>query len=547
VATDSSGNLYVTGTTDSSDFPATPGLPAGMVSANEITPYSGAFITKLDPTGLHVLYSALIVGTAVECSGGSSCFLMARGTSGIGIAIDAAGDALVAGNTNTSDLPVTAEGAPGYGAFAAKINAAGNELVYLTYLGPSDGVLSIVPAQTIIATAIAADAAGNAYLTGYTNDPEFPATPGAYQASLDADANTDLAVAADAFAIRLSPAGTTVWATYLGGPGYDRANSISVDSSDNVWLAGVNGVGFPIQTSVFNTSGAGDFLAELSVDGSTLLYSAEFPQGTAGQGVAVDQKGVIHVAGNVGMVSTIVPGQPFASPIFGIGNAAAGQISGRVALGEVISIFGSGLGPTPPVSAAPVNGVFPTSLGGVQVLFNGAAIPLLYVSPSQINAEIPEPQPSIYNPGAETAVVQVINGAAMLPAFPVAVDTSIYGIFQNTDGSAKAINQDGTLNSASNPAKAGSIVSIWATGFGYAFGPLDGAVTPVVTNWCAYCQISIGGPSGVVETVEYAGTAPGLIDGVMQVNFMVPSQVDGSQGPVALEFQGAYATLYVSQ
>lgn len=126
VATDESGNVYLTGSTDSTDFPATAGLPAGKVTANEITPVSGAYVTKLDATGSKILYSALIVGNAVDCSGGSSCFLSARGTSGVSIAIDAAGDAFIAGNTNTTDLPVTAGIAFGYGAFAAQINAAGS-------------------------------------------------------------------------------------------------------------------------------------------------------------------------------------------------------------------------------------------------------------------------------------------------------------------------------------------------------------------------------------------------------------------------------------
>jgi len=532
VGTDQTGNVYVTGTTSSSDFPTTPGLPAGTVSANEITPYSGAFITKLDATGLHVIYSALIVGNTVDCQGGSSCFLMQRGTSGAGIAIDAAGDAFIAGNTNTTDLPVTPGGTAGYGAFAAGINAAGNQLAYLTYLGAPDGVISLGPAETITATSIAADAAGNAYLTGYTNDPLFPATSGAYQPALSN-------VLPDVFAIQLNLSGKTTWATYLGGPGYDQANSISLDSSGDVWLAGVNAAGFPIKTSVFNATGAGDFLAELNPAGASLLYSTEFPSGTVGQGVAVDPSGVVHVAGEAGLISTIIPAQPFASPIFGIANAAAGQISGRVAPGEVISIFGFGLGPTTPVSAAPANGVFPTSLGGVQVLVNGIAIPLLYVSDSQINAELPAPLSS-----AAGAEVQVGERWATLTDFPVAVDPMIPGIFQNPDGSAKAINQDGTLNSSSNPAKAGTIVSIWATGFGNDAGPLDGAVAVGASNWCPYCQINLGGTN---ETVEYGGAAPGLIDGVMQVNFMVPPQVDASQSPIELNLYGAPATLYVSQ
>jgi uncharacterized protein (TIGR03437 family) len=532
VATDQNGNVYLTGTTDSTDFPTTAGLPSGMVTADEITPTYGAFIAKLNPADLMSIYSALIVGSTVDCSGGSSCFLMERETSGTAIAVDAAGEAIVAGNTNTTDLPVTPGGTAGYGAFAVKINSAGNQLVYLTYLGPPDGFVSIAPPQTITATAIATDAAGDAYLTGYTNDPLFPATTGAYQTSLGANAT-------NAFAIELNPAGMTNWGTYLGGPGPDRANSISLDGSDDVWLTGSNSAGFPIKTSVFNSSGVGDFLAELNPDGSSLLYSAEFPAGTAGQSVAVGPSGVVHVAGAIGLISTIIPAQPFASPIFGIMNAAAGQLSGRIAPGEVISIFGSGLGPATPVTAVPVHGAFPTSLGGVMVLVNNSPIPLLYVSGSQINAEIPAPLN-----GMDSAVVEVINGTSTLPAFHVSVDATIWGIFQNADGSAKAINQDGSVNSASNPAKAGSIVSIWATGFGNDAGPVSGAVPTAAFDWCLYCQITIG---SVTETVEYGGAAPGMIDGIMQVNSMIPALAKAVQSPIELDFQGATATVYVTE
>jgi len=536
VATDPSGNVYVTGSTESSDFPTTPGLPAGMVTTGGAYEVYGAFITKLDTTGLHIVYSALLAGSTLDCTG-SSCLQMARITAGVGIAIDGTGNALVAGNTNITDLPVTPGGIPGLQAFVAKINAAGNELVYLTYLGVGEDVVAgYGPIQTILATAIAADAAGNAYLTGSTNDPAFPATPGAYQTSFSGTPAQSLV---DAFAVKLNPAGTLVWATFLGDSVSDSsANSISLDSSGDVWLTGISyGAGFPLVPPVPTTLGEGNFLAELSANGSALLYSAQFPG--VGESVAVDPSGVVHVADDMDLVSTITPGQPFASRISGIASAAPnqGQFSGHVAPGEVISIFGFGLGPATPVTATPQKGFFPTSLGGVQVLVNGAAIPLLYVSPSQINAEIPAPLSDM-----DSGVIQVINNAAMLPDFRIWVAASDFGIFLG------AINQDGAVNSPSNPAKAGSIVSVWATGFGNAAGPVDGAVATVANNRCGSCTISVGGSAP--ETVVYAGAAPGLIDGVMQINFVVPAQ-SGYTGqlPVNLNFDGlgVNGSLYVSQ
>jgi uncharacterized protein (TIGR03437 family) len=536
VAADSDGNVYLTGTTFSSDFSTTPGLPAGPVYATAATAVSGAFVTKLDATGQKIIYSALMAGSSVDCYGGSNCESVARMTSGAAIVVDGAGNAVVAGNTNTTDLPVTPGGTSGLGAFAAKINVAGNQLVYLTYVGPPGGmnIPAYGPSEWINASAIAVDGAGNAYLAGSTNDSEFPATPGAYQTKLNGGGSVS-GEPADGFVVKLSPAGTTLWATYLGGPGYDAANSISVDNSGDVWLVGTNDAGFPNASQWF-IAAAGNFLAELSADGSKLLYSAEFPGGTAGQGVTVDQSGALHVAGAVGLISTITPAEPFASRILGIVNAAAGQVSGRIAAGEVISVFGFGLGPATPVTATPSNGAFPTSLGGVQVLVNGKPIPLLYVSALQINAEIPSPLSAVAN---GSAVIQVIIasrlGSTTLPEFRVMVDPYIFGIFLNADGSIAAINQDGTLNSSSNPAKSGTVVSIWTTGSAGSGGPITGAVATAANNWCSFCQISLG---SLNETVTYAGAAPGLIDGVMQINFAIPTQGATTSIQLSVDFNG---------
>jgi hypothetical protein len=125
IATDQNGNLYVTGDTDSSDFPVTAGMPAGQVAAPSAGGGTfGAFVTKLSPNGLQILYSGLIVGGTPVCQGGSSCFLSTRYTSGVGISVDSAGNAYLAGNSYTSGLAVTPGGfqAAGYGAFAAKVN-----------------------------------------------------------------------------------------------------------------------------------------------------------------------------------------------------------------------------------------------------------------------------------------------------------------------------------------------------------------------------------------------------------------------------------------
>jgi uncharacterized protein (TIGR03437 family) len=436
--------------------------------------------------------------------------------------------------------------AVGYGAFAAKVNAAGNGLVYLTYLGPYAGIVSLGPSESITATALAIDVSGSAYLAGYTNDPQFPATAGVFQTILGGynfGQNSN-----DAFVVKLNSAGTAlVWATYLGGPQSDRANSLALDPSGNVWLAGTTAGGFPGAPRGFQI-GAGDFLAELKADGSALSYSAIFPAGAVGQAIGVDGSGLIHVAGQNGLVSTLAPLQPLAPRIFGIVNAAAGPFSGRLSPGELISIYGPGIGPSTAVAAAPDrSGLYPNSLGGVQVFIDGVAAPLIYASSTQINAQVPflltEP---------DSARIAITAGSLSLPVFRASVDSAIPGIF-TTAGSAAAVNQDGTVNSISNPAKAASIVSIWATGTGNSFG-VDGQVSSSAANTCVACQISVSGSAGIngLSLAVYAGAAPGIIDGVSQINFTVPSlsNLYTNQASVTLTVGTAVspaAVLYMTQ
>jgi uncharacterized protein (TIGR03437 family) len=211
--------------------------------------------------------------------------------------------------------------------------------------------------------------------------------------------------------------------------------------------------------------------------------------------------------------------------IFGIANAAFGPLLGRIVPAEVISIYGPHIGPaTPATATAGASGPLPTSLAGVQVLFNGVAIPLLYVSDSQINAVAPQSA----TPNSSFTVRIVLNGVTS-PDFPATVVAAEPEIFRNSDGTAAAVNQDGTVNSAANPAKAGSIVSIWATGTGSIYPrPLDGQISTAAQDYYC-CQVDISPdyslgpvpPPGPV--VLYAGAAPGMVAGVVQVNFQIPA------------------------
>jgi uncharacterized protein (TIGR03437 family) len=162
-------------------------------------------------------------------------------------------------------------------------------------------------------------------------------------------------------------------------------------------------------------------------------------------------------------------------------------------------------------------------------LVNGTPIPLLYVSASQINAEIP----SGVGSGGLTngiALVQVVNNSVPIPDFRLAVVSSDFAAFEN-GGSMAVLNEDGSLNRITNRAKLGTIVTIWATGFGATGTTVSGAVATGANNYCASCELTlINRSTSVTETVQYAGSAPGLIDGLMQINFLLPTQFNGDDG-----------------
>jgi uncharacterized protein (TIGR03437 family) len=169
----------------------------------------------------------------------------------------------------------------------------------------------------------------------------------------------------------------------------------------------------------------------------------------------------------------------------------------------------------------------PTTLAGTQVLFDGIPAPLLYVSRDQINAVTP----FALSAGKPTTV-RVVAGTAASPDFQGVVIPSRPAIFGS--GTAAAVNQDGTINSASNPAKLGSVVAVWATGTGPVYPtPADGQVATTAQDYHC-CQLYIlDKPAEVL----YAGAAPGIVAGVVQINFRVPADLNATtvqQIPISL-------------
>jgi len=548
ITTDAAGNLYLTGGTSDPKFPVTAGMPSDPNADSQKT---DAYVMEISAAGDKILYSGVIGGSKAPCPQSGACPPGPPPSFGNAIAVDAKGNAYIGGNSGATDLPVTKGvlNPGGFGPFVAKVNAGGAGLGYLTYLGSAytflESSLTISGADIAAASnliAIAVDAAGNAYLTGYTSDPNFPTTPGAYQTFFaGAAGGPNNSLWANAFAAKLAPDGSRmIWATYIGGTGPDIAESMAVDSRGSMWISGsAASPGFP---NANGWSNGRDFLVEVAAGGASLGYTARYPAETADM-IGLDSSGLVHAAGSPGIVSGILPGSAPTMRPFGVVNIAGGETTARVTAGEVITIYGPHIGPANTVTGTPdSSGSFSTTLGGVQVSFGGQNAPLLSVSDSEITAVVPTGavglgEPSQVNTHNLSPMV-ITNGQTTSPPFPVDSVGPLPEMFLNSSGYAAAVNQDGTVNSSAIPAKAGSIISIWVNGMGINLVPA-GQIATVPLNLCPsvdVCTIAVNvygnqeftGEKTTPAMIQYAGPAPGLVTGITQINFVAPAPPTGN-------------------
>jgi len=300
IAVDSSGNAYVTGATQSTNFPVTPGVLQSINNGS-----SDAFVAKVNFTGEALVYSTYLGGTQADVAQG--------------IQVDSSGNAYVAGYTFSPDFPLVApiqtKIGGGADAFVAKLNATGTALTYSTFLGGSGDDRAF---------GIALDSTLNAYITGETVSTNFPTSTGAFQTALKGSS--------DAFVCKLNPAGSTlVYSTYLGGSGVDQANGIAViPSGTNAGVAFVTGftessdfpTHNPVQAilglSINNLCGTAPcpdaFVTKLNASGNfdNTTYSTYLGGNGPdyGQAIAVDSAGDPYITG-----STSSTNFPTAAPV----------------------------------------------------------------------------------------------------------------------------------------------------------------------------------------------------------------------------------------
>ncbi|HLM00944.1 MAG TPA: DNRLRE domain-containing protein [Pyrinomonadaceae bacterium] len=311
IALDAAGNVYVTGYTYSTNFPTITGsYRATSVGVSDV------FAFKLNPAGTALIYSTYVGGSSNQTGNGNDY--------GNSIAVDASGNAFIAGTTGSTNFPVsnarqTTYGGGGSDAFVLKLNSTGSALLFSTYHGGS---------VEDFCNGIAVDTSGNAYLTGGTNSQNFPVL-NAYQSSLNGyfDYNRNIIPSRDIFISKFNPTGSLVYSTYLGGDlsytewqwrmvNSEHGNGIAVDSQGSAYVTGVtNSKSFPMINEVDGPGydrNTDAFVVKLNAAGNGLIFSTylsgsdpyfyccidEHFSSDAGIDIAVDAAGSAHVVGN---------------------------------------------------------------------------------------------------------------------------------------------------------------------------------------------------------------------------------------------------------
>lgn len=289
IALNDTGEIYLTGTTGSTDFPVT--LDAYQAEPSfPLYFFTDAFIMKLSPSGDQILYATYLGGLEDD--------------EATRIVLDSNDDVIIAGKTQADDFPLVdpIQDSPN-DLFVSKLSADGATLLFSSYFGGED--VDRLSDMTI-------DDAGNVYLAGSTRSVSFPTTPGAYAEDFVGAINgCEVPFGAhfnceDFYVTKLTTDGSrVVWSTYLGGTRVDEGRSIAVDDAGGVYVAGyTSSDDFPMVDGDF----AAHFLvSRLDATGSALDYTYSVESGSAnrGNGVALDDAGNVYLSGTVGVPASI--------------------------------------------------------------------------------------------------------------------------------------------------------------------------------------------------------------------------------------------------
>lgn len=558
IAVDAMGNAYVASRIQSSSFP----LTQGALQRCGGDPKGQLFVTKLNPLGTGLSYSACVGDGSVA-----------------GIAVDALGNAYVAGTTTSATFPTTSGSfQPTFSGgncgsiscpdgFVFKLNSSGSDLLYSTYLG-GYGIDNMA--------AIAIDNAGSVYVTGETSAGDFPTSNPIQSGFQGGDINDVIfqGISGDAFISKLNPSGSAlVFSTYLGGGRSDAGAAIAVDAFGNVYVTGsTDSRDFPLVNPILGTLNGGSplptecltlvrstgcvdaFIVKLDSSGSAIVYSTYFGGNfdDFGSAITVDNAGNAYVAGQWGTSSAVFPVVGPIQQTKGVGGAflikladsatatplvsansvtnAARPFTSGLPLGGIATLFGKGItNVTGIVSATSMP--LPAEISGTSVILNGIRAPLLAVAnvdgKEQVNFQVPSNL-------APPLVLRVSNNGSQSFPILVPISRSLPGIF-TIDGTRGAILHSADFRpvTPSDPAAKGEVVVIYATGLGPVQpdpglgNPASDAPLSVTTDTVS---ATVG---GATSEVLFSGLAPGFV-GLNQVNIRIPDDAPSGDVDVVL-------------
>ena len=522
-------------------------------SAMAVDPHGGVFVTAYSPDGesSHVFVEKLTAdGTSVSWRTQIGSDLSPSSTNRLfSLAVDSTGRAFAAGYDEASG-----EG------YVVRLNAAG-AVDYTTSVTGGPSVIAVDPMGSSVVVGII----GSSVLAWLAPDRDtkfYSTIPRNDSAAFSYLSRMAVAVAPNGDAILYSsdPLGhwllqrfDTTGAVRFSEAvlsGYSGGLSVAVDAAGNAYITGYSGSAmYPVRSSLVPCGTA--WLSVVAPDGSILqttyipgaakdfsvpgVLVATSPNSTvfvvallADPTFAPSQAGPFAVTSNFAAILLRLSSNanPQTLPLACVGNSASYSI-GPIAPGGLVTLFGSGLGPQQGIQThATLQSPFPTQAANVEVTFDGRPAPLLWVQDAQINAVAPWS----LTPG-QTTQVCVSNSGVKTNCLTWPVTQASPGVFTVDGLHAAALNQDGTINSAGNPAPQGSIVSVFATGLGpisppQADGSLVGLPLPVneLPLQLGYsCSIPCVPPP--MFDALYGGPAPFLIAGASQVNYRATSIV----------------------
>ena len=338
---------------------------------------------------------------------------------------------------------------------------------------------------------------------------------------------------------------------YIGDEG--NSNIRKVDTSGNITTVatGVNpqGLGIDAAGNFYFVDGVTSSVKKILPGGGVVAIAGNGQAGYAGdgtlngasytgsqasqaqlnkpEGLAMGPDGSIYVADTL---NDIIRHLVVVSPSLGVQDAASevpgsALQPGAISPGEVLTLFGSGLGPAAltQFTIGP-NGLFPTQIAGTSVTFNGIPAPMIYASSGLVAVVAP------YEiTGSPTANISLTyQGKTFNASMPVVASTpAVFTADASGSGQAAAVNvADGFVNGTAHPAKLGSFIELYATGTGYTTAAVDGQPTPVSCGASCTSQLPVVVKIGnQFVTPTYAGAAPSLVAGVTQINVQIPTTI----------------------